>query len=251
MGLSRISEYDLKTLSKDKKGIHLIIKSLLRRFKVELIYWLVFCIYWVIGRTYRLSLVGQEHLAQASKLHAAGSYCLLLWHEFLLTGIFSHEGQGIVALISSSKDGDLATRLAKAVGFDALRGSSSAGAVQALLKLNQELASGSICAITVDGPLGPRRIPKTGALRLARDQQVALVPLGFHIDRSWRLKTWDRFCIPKPFAKIEVRYGEPQLVAENASKEELVRAKMDLARRLNDLNPDVVIQDPPLQGASS
>jgi lysophospholipid acyltransferase (LPLAT)-like uncharacterized protein len=29
------------------------------------------------------------------------------------------------------------------------------------------------------------------------------------VSRSWTLGSWDRFAIPKPFARIEVVYGVP------------------------------------------
>jgi lysophospholipid acyltransferase (LPLAT)-like uncharacterized protein len=29
------------------------------------------------------------------------------------------------------------------------------------------------------------------------------------VSRAWRLRSWDRFTVPKPFARIVVRYGAP------------------------------------------
>jgi hypothetical protein len=39
-----------------------------------------------------------------------------------------------------------------------------------------------------------------------------IVPVVAVADRAWRLKSWDRFMIPKPFARITVSYGNPTKV---------------------------------------
>ncbi len=68
--------------------------------------------------------------------------------------------------------------------------------------------AGRICAFTADGPKGPRRVAKPGAVQLA-----ALAGAGwigcFHPEpqRAWRLGSWDRFAIPWPFSTV--RFGWP------------------------------------------
>jgi hypothetical protein len=51
---------------------------------------------------------------------------------------------------------------------------------------------------------------------VARRSGVAIVPLVAAADREWILsRSWDQFKIPKPFARIAVRYGDPIIVPEN------------------------------------
>jgi len=50
---------------------------------------------------------------------------------------------------------------------------------------------------------------------VARRSGVAIVPLVAAADREWVLsRSWDQFKIPKPFARIAVRYGDPIIVSE-------------------------------------
>jgi hypothetical protein len=36
-----------------------------------------------------------------------------------------------------------------------------------------------------------------------------IVPKSMHAARAWRLRSWDRYAIPKPFARVCVTIGEP------------------------------------------
>jgi lysophospholipid acyltransferase (LPLAT)-like uncharacterized protein len=38
-------------------------------------------------------------------------------------------------------------------------------------------------------------------------------------DRAWRLKSWDEFIIPKPFARVTVAYGPPTKVQAASSRD--------------------------------
>ena len=56
---------------------------------------------------------------------------------------------------------------------------------------------------------------------MARATGYPIVPVGFGVDRAWRLKSWDQFTIPKPFARLHVHYGEPVSVAAQVGDDEL------------------------------
>jgi lysophospholipid acyltransferase (LPLAT)-like uncharacterized protein len=55
--------------------------------------------------------------------------------------------------------------------------------------------------ITPDGPRGPRRQLEKGAVFLASRLALPIVCMGFAFDRPWRLASWDRFAIPRPFSR--------------------------------------------------
>ena len=79
------------------------------------------------------------------------------------------------------------------------------------------LDAGHEVAITPDGPRGPRRVFAPGAVVAAMRAQVPVIAFGARVDRAWRLRSWDRFVIPKPFAHVEVRYSPAAVVeATNA-----------------------------------
>ena len=94
------------------------------------------------------------------------------------------------------------------------------------------LGRGQSVVITPDGPRGPRHGMNIGLAWLARETGLPIVCLGVGCDRGWRLKSWDRFLVPKPFARIAVTYGAPIVVRSDAGEADLVRATEDVRRTL-------------------
>jgi hypothetical protein len=136
-------------------------------------------------------------------------HVFLLWHEVLLPLLWHHRRQDIAIVVSENRDGQYLADFALALGYRAVRGSSSRGAARALLGAVRELQSGRAVAFTPDGPRGPRRELKPGVVAAAQRGGGVIVPIHARADRAWRLDSWDRFLIPKPAARITVTYGRP------------------------------------------
>ncbi|MBM4251687.1 MAG: DUF374 domain-containing protein [Deltaproteobacteria bacterium] len=184
-----------------------------KMWKIRLASILLYGVARLLLLTYRIRVVGAEERTKAEAMHAGGSFCLALWHEQLFASILAHRGQKFAPLASLSADGDIVTRVMARFGFQTVRGSSSRGGPEARDQLVHMTKDGWFTAITVDGPRGPRRRVKGGIVDLARRTGVSIVPLTSTADRQWVLRSWDQFKIPKPFARILVRYGEPIAVA--------------------------------------
>lgn len=146
-------------------------------------------------------------------------FILTLWHGDLLPLLVHHRGQGIAVLISEHRDGETVARVAHGLGLRTVRGSSTRGGARAIAALVRELRQGREVAITPDGPRGPARKFAPGALVAAQRAGAPLVPIGVHVDRAWRLNSWDRFVIPKPFARVTIAYGEPTRVHADTPRE--------------------------------
>ena len=153
-----------------------------------------------------------------------------LWHCELLCHMWNFRDLGIVVLISEHGDGEIAARAAESMGYRTIRGSSRRGAERALLSLAREVESGSHVAVTPDGPRGPAESFAPGALIAAQRSGAPIVLLRAVVDRAWRLKSWDRFIIPKPFARLTIYVSEPVFV--NAPS---LRAAADEAPRFQAL----------------
>jgi len=151
-----------------------------------------------------------EHEERWRPLYQAGRpHVFLLWHEVLLPLLWHHRRQGIAIVVSENRDGQYLADFALALGYRAVRGSSSRGAARALLGAVRELQAGRAVAFTPDGPRGPRRELKPGVVAAAQRGGGVIVPIHARADRAWRLDSWDRFLIPKPAARITVSYGRP------------------------------------------
>jgi lysophospholipid acyltransferase (LPLAT)-like uncharacterized protein len=136
-------------------------------------------------------------------------FIFALWHGHLLAQTWLRRREGITVMISEHRDGEIIARLVETWGYRTVRGSTSRGAGRALLGMVRELQSGKEFAITPDGPRGPAGEAAPGVLLASQRAQVPIVTMRSEVSRTWRLGSWDRFMIPKPFAKVRVIYGEP------------------------------------------
>lgn len=161
----------------------------------------------LLAATWRFEAEHEEH-AVAVRADGRG-VVVLLWHEALLPLVWYHRGRGVTVVVSRSRDGRYLADFAGALGYGTVLGSSSRGGVRALREAVRALRGGAAVAFTPDGPRGPRRAMKPGALLAAQQSGARVIPVHATVDRAWRLDSWDRFVVPRPWARIRVRYGEP------------------------------------------
>lgn len=168
-----------------------------------------------LAGSWRIHLVHEERWRE---LYAAKrSHVFLLWHEALLPLLWQHRKQGIAIVVSEAREGQYLSDFAASLGYRSLHGSSSRGGARALLGAVRELQGGRAVAFTPDGPRGPRRELKPGVVAAAQRGDAVIVPLHAEADRAWRLHSWDRFMIPKPLARVWIRYGHPFTVGPGES----------------------------------
>ncbi|MCC6749636.1 MAG: DUF374 domain-containing protein [Deltaproteobacteria bacterium] len=157
--------------------------------------------------TWRVRVVGQV---------PEGPAVYAFWHGDLLCLAAASPPTRAAVLVSRSPDGELGGLLARHLGCDAVRGSTSRGAWRSALGLRRRLRAGQAVALALDGPRGPRHRDGSSATRLARAAGVPLVPVAARASRAWQLRSWDRLCIPRPFATVVVAWGAPAAECEAA-----------------------------------
>ena len=170
----------------------------------------------VLARTWRIRVVNGDHVRDLRR--ARRPFIFALWHGHLLPLLWHHREEGVLVLISEHRDGELVARAAQSLGYGLIRGSSTRGAERALISLVRELQAGHEVAVTPDGPRGPTATFAPGALVAAQRSDSFILPVAASADRAWRLRSWDRFMIPKPFARVTVAYGAPTKVLATTSR---------------------------------
>jgi len=160
------------------------------------------------------------------------NYIAALWHNRLLLisyvlKRFTPHRPG-AGLISASRDGDLVTDLTERFGFDVVRGSSSRLGASAILELTAVLASGRDVLITPDGPRGPAYDLGPGIIFLAQKSGAAVVPINMEYSAYWRVKSWDKFILPRPFSKVRVIFGQPHHVKSTSTDDEFEAERLRL-----------------------
>jgi lysophospholipid acyltransferase (LPLAT)-like uncharacterized protein len=187
----------------------------------------------LLGRSWRLRRLDT---ADFDRRIAQGERCIYaLWHARMLPLIYAYRGLGVAALVSRSRDGALITGVIERIGYLAARGSSSRGGQEGFNELVRFAAQGRSLTITPDGPRGPREVVKPGLVRLASRTGLPVLPVASACRRSWILRSWDGFRVPRPFALVWISYGPPVHVPAELDEAgvEVWRLRLEEALRTN------------------
>jgi lysophospholipid acyltransferase (LPLAT)-like uncharacterized protein len=167
------------------------------------------------------------------------NYIGALWHNRLLIfplvlrRFFSNRHGA--ALISASRDGDLLSDAIHRFDYDVVRGSSSKLGASGLLQLSEVLAAGRDVVITPDGPRGPAYELGPGLIFLAQKTGAPVLPINMEYSSCWRVKSWDRFIVPRPFSKVRVIIGKPEHIRSTSSNADFEAERLRLQNAMMSL----------------
>lgn len=188
---------------------------------------------WVIGLYYRTIRIRNSPEVEA---RLKGGGCppgvYAFWHAHQLSAVWHLRGLGAGVMISASRDGEYIARIARSLGFQPVRGSSSRRGAAGLKGMIELARRGNAVAITPDGPRGPRYTVHPGALAIAQKSGQPVTPFAIGLSRYWELPSWDRFRIPKPFARGYLISGAPLHVPDAADADTLLRLADELRDRM-------------------
>ncbi|MGH8683240.1 MAG: lysophospholipid acyltransferase family protein [Burkholderiales bacterium] len=156
----------------------------------------------------------------------------VVWHEHLIFLASVFRGTGFTILVSRSRDGELGARIAHRLGLRTVRGSSSRGGEEALGEIVEVARGGASVGFIADGPRGPRREMKLGAVIAAKLSGRPIVPIVCSMRRAVRLNSWDRMQIPLPFTRIVGNAGDPIHVPADASRAECERIRQQVQEEM-------------------
>ncbi len=180
-----------------------------------------FFLKWAINllcKTLKIDKINQEVIDKLNEQKQ--NYVLAFWHSTMLLPWYVHRNQNFAALTSLSKDGDLLARQLKSWNYKVIRGSSSKGGDVALGIMVDLAKNKYSIAITPDGPRGPVRQFKAGAVITAKRAGIPVVLAGVGFQKKRKLKSWDSFEVPKFFSKAKIVYSQPIFVNSELSYEE-------------------------------
>lgn len=198
---------------------------------------LAYLILELLWRTSRLRITGLDQLATLVREQQA--VVPVFWHQHLLMCarfvVDRRSGLKPGFMISPSVDGQAPTMLAGLYNAHVVRGSGSYTGVRAVRGVYQAIVKDGISpGITPDGPRGPRFEFKPGAIFTAQISRKAVVPVAYAAKPAWILRTWDKFVIPAPFAKVSIAIGEPYFPPQKMDDAQMAEAQRELERRLHE-----------------
>lgn len=163
-------------------------------------------------------------------------YAMWHAHQCCIHGLQNRAKTNV--LISRSKDGEVIARVVGKWGFKLIRGSKGKkGAVEASMQMIDALKSGENCAMMVDGPRGPAKVVKDGAVKIAKMAGVPIVPIYWYSNNfNWfKLPSWDGLRMPILDVRLINLYGKPIYITPDMEDSDGVRMLQesleDLERR--------------------
>ncbi len=186
-----------------------------------------------IGKTIRYETGDWENFTNIERAGKIPIYAF--WHNRIFAGTYFFRNRGIVVITSQSFDGEYIARFIQRFGYGTVRGSSTRGAVGALVEMIRLMKKGAPMGFTVDGPRGPKYVAKSGAVLLAKKTGNPLMPFVVETEKHWTLKSWDGLQIPKPFTRARIFIAPPIYAAQDAGDDEIENIRSQLQNTLDEL----------------
>jgi lysophospholipid acyltransferase (LPLAT)-like uncharacterized protein len=161
----------------------------------------------------------------------------IFWHENIVFPLYLRGRCHLSMLLSRHRDADVLAEIARLSGYGTVRGSTGHGGREALEQL-VTLSHDQHVTITPDGPRGPRRQMAHGAIYLASRTGLPIIPLGFGYDRPWRLRSWDRFAVPRPFSRARAIIGPPIQIPAGIERDDVEPYRAAIEQLLTDLTDE-------------
>lgn len=154
-----------------------------------------------------------------------------MWHENILLPLQRFARSDICVLISRHRDAEVIAEACRFLRVQVVRGSTARGGVGAVRELLQT-GGRSHLAFAADGPRGPRRQVQPGLIYLAAQLNLPIVPVGFGFHRPWRARSWDRFVLPRPWARARCVAGIPIVIPSYVDRDQLEEHRQTVEERL-------------------
>ena len=201
---------------------------------------LIFAYVTSLHKTCKVEIIGAEHIQPYIDQQQPMLPCY--WHQQMIFSVGLIRGlcqQGVKAkiLVSPSKDGDIGEAVLNALNVGVLRGSAHRTGAVALRDIYLAISKEqSTVGAAVDGPLGPAREAKVGAITLAQLSGAPIIPIVNACSKKKYLSSWDKIFLPYPFSRVKIIIGQPIIVAKRASAEEIEELQQQLTDQLNQLS---------------
>jgi hypothetical protein len=187
-----------------------------------------------LHRSCRYTIEGGEHVLPL--IEQKRGFVACFWHGRMqmIPGAWRNRAPATM-LISAHRDGAFIAAVIARLGIPTIAGSTGKGGGEALIQMVRALRSGTIVAVTPDGPQGPRMRAAAGIVTAARLAGAPIVGVTYGTRFGFLASSWDRHLVPFPFARIIVKIGSPVLVPRDADAAEQERLRQLVEDRLNEL----------------
>jgi len=193
----------------------------------------------MLCKTIRINIVNVASLQK--EIEKGNNFIIAFWHGTMVIPWYYFRNKNMSTLISKSKDGEILTKTLESWKYNVIRGSSNDGGKEAFGRLLNIAAEKKSLMITADGPKGPAKKMKAGAVVISQRTQTTLLLLGIGYKNKIQLKSWDKLEIPLPFSKAKIVFSDKIDLNKDLSREDISAKIIEAENRLNDLQKEAVI----------
>jgi lysophospholipid acyltransferase (LPLAT)-like uncharacterized protein len=168
------------------------------------------------------------------RLGIKGRFIYAFWHENILLPLYHYGLPEVHVLVSQHADGEIIAEICRRLNFSLIRGSTTRGGVEAMRQMVR-VGSTAHVAITPDGPRGPRRCLQPGTIQLASRTGMPIVPFGIGFQKAKRLKSWDRFALPRIGSLATCVTGWPITVPADLDRDQVEKYRLRVQEELDRL----------------
>ena len=174
-----------------------------------------------VNLTTRWHLVWHKNLSQEQFLQSQG-VIFITWHNRLaFSPKMFCKCSNIAALVSTHSDGKIVTKIIKLWGKETVSGSTNKNPLGALKQIINRLKKGHNIVITPDGPRGPVYKINSAINKIAYNYNKKIIPVSCAANKYFKLNSWDKMIIPKPFSTVIVTIGEEFTASGNLEDDNL------------------------------
>ena len=160
-------------------------------------------------------------------------FILAFWHsQLMMIGYCWKSDNHINILASGHSDGRFGAIIGKYFKLNNIPTSSVEKSIS-LKPIFKLLKNSNYVGITPDGPRGPNQKVSEGIIKISKNTQVPIIPIGFASSKFSKLNSWDSFLITKPFAKCAFVWGNSINIPKNCNEVELENFKKILEDQIN------------------
>ena len=143
------------------------------------------------------------------------------------------------AMVARHNDAEALARVLRKFGLGLIRGAGAAGrrdrgGAEAAHGAVASLREGFSVAMTADVPPGPARKCGLGIVTIGSLSGQPIVPFAVATSRYCAINSWSRMTINLSFSKLGIVMGDPILVPQAASREELENYRRRVEAALNE-----------------
>ena len=160
-------------------------------------------------------------------------FILAFWHSQLMMISYCWKSDSQINILASGhSDGRFGAIVGKYFKLNNIPTSSVEKSIT-LKPIFKLLKNSQYVGITPDGPRGPNQKVSEGIIKISKNTQVPIIPIGFASSKFRKLKSWDSFLITKPFSKCVFVWGDSISIPKNCDEVEIENFKKILEDQIN------------------